>query len=279
MTLPPATHLRHGVRAVNLTQPNSHTNIPFFKLLSVTLMPSPCPSQSPKLKIRVDCCACNLNRICLPSGMPPDEIDSLSDIVRRDRPLRKGESIYHAGERFSGIFALKSGAAKLVHTDHFGNESIIAVLLPGELLGFDGLASGRYLCSLIVLEASRYCELPSHRIEQISQRMPSLYQVLLQRTGEQFDQSIEKIAISQRPADERLAAFLLDLAKRYGARGFSSEQFQLSLTRQEIGNHLGLALETVSRALGKFEAAGMIGVRGKQIHILDAELLRRCNTH
>ena len=234
-------------------------------------MTSPSSSRTQK----VACSDCNLNRICIPCGMQPEAVTNLSDVVRRNRTLRKGEVIYHAGERFTGIFALKSGTAKLVHADRLGHETIIALLLPGELLGFDGLFSGRYRCSLIALETSSYCELPAHGLERLRQKVPALQQILLQRTGEQFDQCIERIAFSQRPAEERLASFLLDLSRRYRLRGFAADQFHLSLTRQEIGNHLGLALETVSRLLGKFEVAENIRVQGKLIHILDAEGLQR----
>lgn len=236
----------------------------------MTSLTSRKPSQA---RMQVNCGNCNLHHICIPGHLNPDEIELLSDIVRRDRNLCKGEAIYLAGERFSGIFALKSGTAKLVHVDRSGNETIIALLLPGELLGFDGLSSGRYLCSLIALETSSYCELPSHQVEKISHRIPSLHPVLLQRTGEQFNHSIERISLNQRPADERLAAFLINLSKRYHQRGFPGECFNLSLTRQEIGNHLGLALETVSRLLGKFEAAGLIRVKGKNILLLDPDSL------
>lgn len=223
---------------------------------------------------KVACSDCNLLQICIPSGMQPDDVNQLSNVVRRNRRLDKGEEIYLAGERFTGVFALKSGTAKLVRADASGQESIIAVLLPGELQGFDGLATGRYLCSLVALETISYCELAVHDLEALSQKVPAVQQVLLQRTGEQFDQCIERIALSQSPAEQRLAAFLLDLSRRYRLRGFSAEQFHLSLTRQEIGNHLGLALETVSRLLGKFEAAEHIRVQGKLIHILDSSGLR-----
>lgn len=233
--------------------------------------------QPPHLRMQVNCSNCNLHHICIPGQLSPDEIEYLTDIVRRDRTLQKGEALYHAGERFSGLFALKSGTAKLVHVDHSGNETLVALLLPGELLGFDGLASGRYLCSLIALEPSSYCELPSQQIEHISQRIPSLHPVLLQRTGEQFNHIIERISLSQRSADERLATFLLNLSSRYRERGFPGERFHLSLTRREIGNHLGLALETVSRQLARFEAAGMIEVRGKNILLIDPDsLLSHC---
>ena len=224
---------------------------------------------------KVACSDCNLVRICIPSGMEPAAVNNLNDVVRRNRTLRKGEVIYHSGERFHGIFALKSGTAKLVHTDHSGHEAIIALLLPGELLGFDGMSSGRYLCSLMALESSSYCELSAHDLEQLAQRLPAVQQIMLQRAAEQMDQCIERVVLGQRPAQERLAAFLLDLSRRYRLRGFAADQFHLSLSRQEIGNHLGLALETISRVLGKLEAAESIRVRGKLIHILDTEGLRR----
>lgn len=224
---------------------------------------------------KVACGDCNLTRICIPSGMEEAEIQCLSHVVKRNRTLRKGEVIYRAGERFTGIYALKSGSAKLIHTDAVGRESIIAVLLPGELVGFDGLYSGKHRCTLIALETSSYCELPAHDLDQLGQKVPSIQQVILQRTGEQFDLSIERLAASQRPAEERLAGFLLDLANRYRTRGFSSEAFHLSLTRQEIGNHLGLALETVSRMLGRFESSEMIQVKGKLIQILDMDQLKK----
>jgi CRP/FNR family transcriptional regulator len=197
--------------------------------------------------------------------------------VRRDRTLRKGETLYHSGERFHGLFALKSGTAKLVHTGHSGHESIIALFLPGELFGFDGLSSGRYLCSLVALEPSSYCELSAHDLEQMAQKLPAVQQIMLQRTAEQMDQCIERLVLGQRPAQERLAIFLLDLSRRYRQRGFDADKFHLSLSRQEIGNHLGLVLETVSRQFSKLEASDNIRVSGKFVQILNPEGLRQAS--
>lgn len=229
--------------------------------------------------MQIACNNCNLARICIPSGMNPHEVAALSDTVRRNRALKRGDAIYHAGDLFNGIFALKSGTAKLVHSDRTGNESIISVLLPGELLGFDGMASGRYVCSLIALETSSYCELPTQQLPRLSQYIPAIHSILLQRTGERFEESIRRLASIQRPADQRLAGFLLDLSARYHALGFSATEFRVSLTRQEIGGHLGLALETVSRLLGQFEALGLIVVQGKLIRIVNAQALRGYSPH
>ena len=224
------------------------------------------------LRVRkVACGDCNLAEICIPCGLQPEAISNLSHVVRRSRVVHKGDIIYHAGERFTGIYALRSGSAKLVHTNPEGHEVIIALLLPGELLGFDGLYSDQYQCTLVALEHGSYCELSAHDLEQLSRKVPAIQRILLQRTGAQFEQSIAHIAVTRRPAEERMAAFLLDLSQRYGRRGFSAEQFELTLSRAEIGNHLNLALATVSRLLSRFEAAGHLRVRGRRVQIVNAE--------
>lgn len=230
-------------------------------------------------RTQIDCSHCNLARICIPCGMSASEVEALSETVRRNRTLQKGETIYHSGDLFNGIVALKSGTAKLVHSDRSGKESIISIMLPGEILGFDGISSGRYVCSLVSLETSSYCELPAHQLPRLSQFIPAIHSILLQRTSERFEESIRRLASIQRPADERLAGFLLDLSRRYHVLGFSASEFRVSLTRQEIGDYLGLALETVSRLLGQFETLGLITVQGKLIRIVNAQALRGYAPH
>ena len=223
----------------------------------------------------VSCNACHLTDICLPSGMGSDAVNFLSQVVRRNRTLQRGEYIYHAGDRYTGVFALKSGTAKLSYSDRHGYESIIAVLLPGELQGFDGIASGRYQCSLVALETSSYCELAAHDMAYLRENDLVLQQVIQQKSCELMDRYVRRIATSQRPAEERLALFLIGLAQRYLERGLSAEEINLSLTRQEIGNHLGLAVETLSRLLGKLEALNIVNVERKKIHIMNMEALQK----
>ena len=227
----------------------------------------------------VSCADCTLGGICLPSGIPDAERAQLSGRVQRNRPVQKGDILYRAGGPFTGIVALRSGSAKLVHTDVTGRESIISVLLPGELTGFDGLHSSRHRCSLIALETSSYCELPPDELRQLTHHSPVIQETLLQRAGEQLDLSIERIVRGHRPAEARLAGFLLDLAERFKQRGFSQSNFRLSLTRQELGDHLGLALETISRLLSRFESAGLIHVEGKWLEVRDPEGLEKIARH
>jgi CRP/FNR family transcriptional regulator len=204
-------------------------------------------------------------------------VESVSKIVRSSRTLGKGDYLYHAGEWFHRFLALKSGTVKLVTVDSGGDEYIVDFILPGELMGFDGLTTERHTCSAIALETVSYCELPPHQMDRLKQEIPNLTQALLQHSGSQFQLNIQRMILSRRQANERLAAFFAHLSERYRKRGFSPVEFRLSMTRLEIGNYLGLAPETVSRLIGQFEAAGLIQVHGKMVRIQDLQgLLRFC---
>jgi CRP/FNR family transcriptional regulator len=232
---------------------------------------------SSKRRPQVSCESCSLGRLCIPQGLSEQEVELVSRIVTINRTLGKGDYLYHSGEWFHRFLALKSGTVKLVTLDGAGNEYVVDFVMPGELLGFDGLSGERYTCSAIALETVSYCELPPHQLERLGREIPKLSQILLQLSGSQFQLGIQRVVLSRRQADERLAAFLAHLSERHRKRGFSPTEFRLSMTRQEIGNYLGLAPETVSRLMSQFEASGLIVVQGKMVRILDMDgLLRFC---
>jgi len=224
---------------------------------------------------QVSCNNCSLDNICLPRGLSQAEIDNISKVVKAKKTLQRGDFIYREGDKFKGILAIKSGSAKLVANDSHGNEHILNILLPGELLGFDGLSSDKHSCAAIALETMTFCILPADSMEQLFQNLPGLTRELFRHSGEKMLEDKNQLVLSKRPAEERLAYFLISLSERLKRRGFSSSEFKLSLTRQEIGNHLGLALETVSRLLKKFEHDGLITVRNRFIHIKDIHSLKK----
>lgn len=232
-----------------------------------------------KNKLQVTCQNCSLTALCIPRGLSPDEIERISRIVGRRKTLQRGDHLYHKGDRFRGIIAIKAGTAKTVTYDGRGSDYITGFLLPGELLGFDALASDRHKCSAIALETLSYCELPADQLDELCRKVPNLLRELFRHASARLDEEIEQAIINKQPADERLAAFLLDLSERLAKRGFSPVDFRLSLTRQEIGNYLGLALETISRTLRVFQDEGIIEVQNKQVHIKDLERLRRVCAH
>ncbi len=223
---------------------------------------------------QVSCNNCGLDNICLPRGLSHDEIESISQIIKAKKTLQRGEFIYHEGDNFRGILAIKSGSAKLVGADQHGNEHILNILLPGELLGFDGLSTDKHSCAAIALETTSFCLLPADSMDDLFHNIPSLTRELFRHSGEKMLEDKNQLILSKRPAEERLAYFLISLSERLKRRGFSASEFKLSLSRQEIGNHLGLALETVSRLLKKFQEDEMIMVQNRFITITDLTALK-----
>ena len=224
---------------------------------------------------QVSCNNCSLDNICLPRGLSQAEIENISKVVKAKKTLQRGDFIYREGDNFKGILAIKSGSAKVVANDSHGNEHILNILLPGELLGFDGLSNEKHSCAAIALETMTFCILPADSLDQLFQNLPSLTRELFRHSGEKMLEDKNQLVLSKRPAEERLAYFLISLSQRLKRRGFSSSEFKLSLTRQEIGNHLGLALETVSRLLKKFQQDGLITVRNRFITIKDINSLQK----
>jgi CRP/FNR family transcriptional regulator len=224
-------------------------------------------------ELQVSCGNCSLNEICIPRGLSAEEIRGLSEVVQQKKVLHKGDFLYRQGDEFRGILAVQSGSAKLLTDDETGNEHILSILLPGELLGFDGL-TGRHSCSAAALNTLSFCEIPSNQIDVICQKVPSLIRELFRHTNDTLNCSKDRVVINKRAGEVRLAIFLIDLSERLKVRGFSSTDFILPLTREEIGNHLGLALETISRLLKQFQNQQLITVKQKQVKILNLNGLK-----
>ena len=222
----------------------------------------------------VTCNNCSLDEICFPRGLSQDDINNISHVIKPKKTLHKGDHLFLQGDHFKGLLAIKSGAAKLVANDHHGNEHILNILLPGEPLGFDGIYNEKYQCSAIALETVSFCELPAQNIEELFQNVPTLSRELFRHASKKMMEDKGTIVLNKRPAEERLASFLIHLSDKFKTRGFSSSEFTLSLSRQEIGNYLGLALETVSRLLKKFQQEGLIDVKSKKIKLNNIPKLR-----
>jgi CRP/FNR family transcriptional regulator len=215
----------------------------------------------------VTCENCILDNLCIPKGLPRAEIGELALLVNRNNIRHKGEAIYHAGSPFRGIIALRSGSAKLLSLDENGNELLVDFILPGELLGFDGLSSQIHNCTAIALETVNYCHLPAHKIERLIINTPGINQVLLQRACDQFDAQVQKMMLSRRTAEERVVSFILNISDRLRTRGYSELEFRLSMSREEIGNYLGITHETVSRIIHLLQARELIEVKSRQLKI------------
>ena len=223
--------------------------------------------QAPTLKIL--CSSCSLRELCLPVGLQSDEFDQLDAVIRQSRRLKKGEYLFHAGEAFNSLFAVRTGFFKTSIATQDGRDQVTGFYMSGELMGMDGISSNAHTCNAVALEDSEVCELPFSRVEELGQEIPSLRRHFMRLMSTEIvrDQSV-MLLLGNMKAEERIAAFLMNLSHRLHARGFASNDFVLRMSREEIGSYLGLKLETVSRILSKFHRDELIKVEHKHIQLL-----------
>ncbi|OOZ36269.1 fumarate/nitrate reduction transcriptional regulator Fnr [Solemya velesiana gill symbiont] len=224
--------------------------------------------------IKVACENCSLVSLCLPMGLDPDDVEKLDEIVKRNRPLHRGDHLFREGDKFHSLFVVKAGSVKTYAPSEDGGEQVLGFHLPGELIGLDAIENEEHHCSAKVLETSAVCEIPFTNLEELSSQVPSLqhqmYRLLSREIG--HDEDILTL-LGKRSAEERLAAFLISLSERFKRRDFSASDFYLSMSRHEIGNYLGLAVETVSRLFTRFQDEGLLKVERKHIQLLDIDRL------
>jgi CRP/FNR family transcriptional regulator len=221
-------------------------------------------------KFEVTCASCNLRELCLPGAVCLDDLKRVENIVYARRRVKRGESLFNAGDEFKTVYAIRSGFFKSSVVDGEGREQVTGFFMGGELMGLDGLGTGQYNGAAIALEDSEVCVMPFALIEEMSREIPALQRHLHAVLAREIvrDHGVMMLLGSMR-AEERLATFLLNLSKRFLRRGYSSSDFHLRMTREEIGSYLGLKLETVSRLFSQFQADGLIDVQQKHVRILD----------
>src|SRR3954467_4536080 len=227
-------------------------------------------------KFEVTCTNCNLRETCLPGGVLAGELERVENIVYARRRVRRGETLFTAGDEFTAIYAIRSGTFKTNVVDGEGREQVTGFFMGGELLGMDGIGAGRHNGTAVALEDSEVCVIPYSLIESMAHDYPQLQRHLHAVLSREIvrDHGVMMLLGSMR-AEERLAAFLTNLSKRFLRRGYSQSDFHLRMTREEIGSYLGLKLETVSRLFSQFQKDGLIAVEQKHVRILNIAGLER----
>jgi len=221
------------------------------------------------------CQQCGIYSLCLPMGLSSGDIDQLDSIIKRRRPLKKGEHLFQAGEDFHAIYALRSGSIKSYLLNEDGEEHIVGFKMPGDLVGLNGINGKKYLNSAKALETSSVCEIPFEQLENLGHEIPGLSHHLIEIMSKEIQEEHHKVAMcSKMPADARLASVIHTLSERFQERGFSAEEFNLSMSRNDIANLLGLAVETVSRLFTQFQEEGILEVDRKHIRILNQAKLQ-----
>lgn len=223
----------------------------------------------------INCASCRLNTLCLPISLELADVRRLDDIVQRGRPIQKGERVYHAGDPFKAVYAVRSGALKSINNTRDGREQITGFYLPGEIIGMDGLAVNQHTNSAIALETSAVCEIPFARLEELSIQLPNLQRRFFQLMSKEIANDQQLITLlSKNSADERIAALLLSISTRNHNRGLAANEFYLPMSRSDIGNYLGLTIETVSRVMGRLHKLGIIELDKKHVLIKAMDDLR-----
>jgi CRP/FNR family transcriptional regulator len=229
-----------------------------------------------KESIKIACSNCNLRELCMPIGLDTEELNRLDDLVATRRPVKRGAALFHNGEKFASLYAIRTGFFKTVVTTEDGREQVTGFQMAGEIIGLDGIVNDQHTCDAVALEDAEVCIMPFDRIEEISREVKALQHHVHKIMSREIvrDHGVMLLLGSMR-AEERLAAFLLNLVQRLQMRGFSKSDLVLRMTREEIGSYLGMKLETVSRTFSKFADEGVVQVQQRNIQILDADALKR----
>src|SRR5690606_31248493 len=224
----------------------------------------------PLLQREAHCKDCSLACMCLPIALHADEMDALDRIVKRGRPLRRGDVLFRQGEEFTSIYALRTGAIKTYSLSDNGDEQITGFHLAGELIGMSGMDSGSHTVSAVALETTSVCEIPFDNLDELTAVLPQLRKQLMRLMSRELREVQEMmLLLSPQHADELIAPLLIKLSARFRVRGYSARFFRLPMSRNEIGNYLGLAVESVSRVFTRFQQQELIIADGKQIEITD----------
>ncbi|MFN3616850.1 MAG: fumarate/nitrate reduction transcriptional regulator Fnr [Aquabacterium sp.] len=224
---------------------------------------------------KVACSSCNLRELCLPVGLTQNQLNHLDDLVGSRRMLKRGEALFHTGDPFRSLYAVRTGFFKTRISAEDGRDQVTGFQMAGELLGLDGISTDRHACDAIALEDSQVCVIPYSQLEELSREVSDLQHQFHKIMSREIvrDHGVMLLLGSMR-AEERLAAFLLNLTQRLHARGFSASALVLRMTREEIGSYLGLKLETVSRTFSKFQEDGLLEVKQRDIRILNEDGLK-----
>lgn len=226
------------------------------------------------IHVKAACEQCRVRKLCLPTSLEGVQLSLLDKLIKRVKPLKKGDYLYHTGDEFKGLYAIQSGALKTMGITTEGREQVTGFHLMGELVGMDAVDINQHPCNAIALEATDVCLLPFDKLEELAQQVPKLmHEIARIMSREILREENALIMLGSTSAEQRLARFLLNLQKRQLARGGNENVLKLQMTRQDIGNYLGLAFETVSRHLNHFQDDNLLVIDNRKLTLLDFSAL------
>jgi len=222
----------------------------------------------------ISCKNCGLYQLCIPMGLDSADTALLDRYVKRKRLFKRGEVLYRIGEAFTCVYAIRSGSVKTCISTDDGRLQITGFHVPGELLGLNAIDEKRYNCEAVALETTSACEISVDCFEELALQIPSIHYQMLRMMSREIKHNQElMLLLGKKNAEERLATYLLSLSRRFAMRNYSPKQFNLSMSRGDIGNYLGIAEETVSRIFSRFQEEGMVTSERRHIILNDIERL------
>ncbi len=217
-----------------------------------------------------------LGHVCVPVGMAAAEVEKLDELVKERVRLEKGKSLYSLNHPLDAVYSVRFGSLKTQLEDATGQIQVTGFHLPGEIVGMDGMLDGKHVSTAVALEDSEVCVIRLVDIDRVAAHLPSLQQQFRRLMSREINRSHQMLAsLGSMRSEQRLAAFLLNLSQRYASLGYSSTEFVLRMSREEIGNYLGLTLETVSRLFSRFARDGLIKINQREVRILDLPALKQ----
>jgi len=236
------------------------------------------PGRKPPASVAADdgdelhfCSTCAFSATCLERGYDKGKLRDLHVLVEHTPPIREGEHIFREGDPFNAIAAIRAGTVKTYVTDLEGREQVQGFFLPGEVIGLNAISQSRYPCNAVALETVLLCRFSFPKMATLAAQLPGLQQRLFELLSEDIGKA--SLLAGDFAADERMAAFLIVLSRRYADRGLSPTRFRLTMSRTDIANYLRLAAETVSRILKRFQQEGLILVERREVELLDRDAL------
>lgn len=236
------------------------------------------PSTAPAAPVTLTtlCSTCHLKDLCLPCGLTGNDVERLDGLMFARRKVKMGQTLYREGDKFQFIYAVRTGTFKSALALKDGREQVTGFHMAGELMGMDGLAHGSHASSATALEDAEICAIPYAHLTELAAGNSNMQHIVSRLMSREIvrEHSLMMLLGSMN-AEERLAAFLLNLSQRMKARGYSPNEFHLRMSRAEIGSYLGMKLETVSRTFSAFQQQRLLEVDKKHIRILDLDGLTR----
>lgn len=222
------------------------------------------------------CAECERLGQCLGRGLEAGIARDALDIAVLPRLVRRGERLFHAGDPLECLYVLRSGSVKRSMTSSDGEEQVVEFHMAGDIIGLEALASGHFASDAVALDTCAVCPLPFDDLARCAQRSPELGREMYRRLAAHIEHGqLMLLMIGKKNAEGRIASFLLEQSGRQSARGYSAELLTLAMSRGDVGNYLGLAVETVSRVLTRLRASGVIEVNRNQVRLRDRSALER----